>query len=66
MTATAQPAPTTPSKWKDALLWAIFAALLFQLAENYLLGRSVWQRLDNAETDLRQIENELAPRAGSK
>lgn len=61
-----QPAPNAPPKWKDALLWAILAALLLHLGENYLLGRSVWQRLDKAEAALEQIQNELMPRAGVK
>lgn len=61
-----QATPSTASKWRDALLWAILAALLLQGGENYLLGRTVWQRLDKAESDLQQIENELTPHAGVK
>lgn len=60
-----QPVGNTLSKWREALVWAILVALLFQFVESFLARRTLWQRLDQVERDLQGIHSALpAPAAG--
>jgi hypothetical protein len=56
-----KPQPATPahSKWREALLWAILAAMLFQITENWLRGRTLWHRLDSIEKRLDTIHTKM-------
>jgi hypothetical protein len=66
MNAKPQPDSNVRSRWKDALLWAIFAAILLEFGFNIMRGHSIWQRLDRLEFQIEQIERQTATRPGAR
>jgi hypothetical protein len=52
-----QPASTVRTHWREALLWAILAAMVFQITENWIRGRTLWHRLDSIEERLQTIHD---------
>ena len=44
--------------WRDALIWAVVAAVGIELGCNVISRRTIWQRLDAVEEKIKQAEHE--------
>ena len=51
---------------RDAVLWALFAALLIEFGINLVFDRTLWHRISATETTLQEIQLELAHCPGAK
>jgi len=51
---------------RDAVLWALFAALLIEFGINLVFDRTLWHRMSATETTLQEIQLELAHCPGAK
>jgi hypothetical protein len=44
--------------WRDALIWAVIAAVGIEIGCNVISRRTLWQRMDTVEEKIKQAEHE--------
>lgn len=47
---------TRKTLWRDALLWAIVAAMLLEFVVNVFEQKTLWQRMDGVEHRIEHLE----------
>jgi|SRR6516162_3606922 cell division protein FtsB len=43
--------------WREAAVWAVLAALLFEVGLNLLFRRSIWHRVENLEEQVKSLNH---------
>lgn len=47
------------ANWKEAAIWALFAAFILELLINVFAGTTVWHRLTVLEHSVQQLQQEV-------